>query len=274
MPPKKGILKNTQDKNIQDKHIINVKDTINVKDITNIKNTSEVHIIPNTTAKTKSTTTKTKLTTTKEKLTTAKLTSTKTTTAKSTSTKTTKVISPNKGDTKETEDSDDDIESSNDSSSESSEITTKDKSTNVKDGKGTTPDEIDVDDAEDDIEEELEEEIIEQGTKFTYKEPIRGEYEIIVISNENRITSDMMSKEELTEAISERIKQLEKESISFVDISDLSDPASIAKREISQKKCPLILRRSIGNILNMETGKQTMYYEYWDVNEMKHYCTY
>lgn len=115
---------------------------------------------------------------------------------------------------------------------------------------------------------------IDENVAFTYKEPIRGEYEIIVIARENRITSDLMSKEELTEAVSERVKQLEKESIAFVDISDLSDPVSIAKREISQRKCPLVLRRCIGYKLNRETGKQTYYYEYWDVNEMDHYMTF
>jgi hypothetical protein len=105
------------------------------------------------------------------------------------------------------------------------------------------------------------------------KEPIRKDYKIIVVKKENRITSDLMSAEEMTEAISERIRQLEKESIAFVDVSDLSDPASIAKREIMQRKCPLILRRCIGYTLD-ENGTQTSYYEYWDVNEMQHYLSF
>lgn len=133
------------------------------------------------------------------------------------------------------------------------------------DDEKVTPNKIEINDIVDEAEE---------FSSYTYKEPIRGDYEIIVISRENRITSDLMSKEEMTEAVSERIKQLEKESIAFVDTSDLTDPVSIAKREISQRKCPLVLRRCIGYKLNKETGKQTYYYEYWDVNEMEHYVTF
>lgn len=114
----------------------------------------------------------------------------------------------------------------------------------------------------------------EDEAVFTFKEPIRGEREIVVIKNDNRITSDLMTKEEMTEAISERVRQLEKESLSFIDVGELSDPVSIAKKEMNMKKCPLILRRKIGSIMNNTTGKLIEYYEYWDVNEMEHRIIY
>lgn len=85
------------------------------------------------------------------------------------------------------------------------------------------------------------------------------------------MTSDFMTKQEITEAINERILQLELENISFVDTSDLNDPASIAKRELNMKKCPLILRRMVGSKVVEENGLKKVidYYEYWDVNEME-----
>lgn len=124
-----------------------------------------------------------------------------------------------------------------------------------------------------------------------YNEPIRTERIIIISKPENRITSDFMTKQEYTEALSTRIMQLEQEQIAFVDISDLSNPVDIAKREIAMKKCPLILRRHLGSkivdvdeednisltnfrkktIKPVKTIRRTIdYYEYWEVNELSY----
>jgi len=124
-----------------------------------------------------------------------------------------------------------------------------------------------------------------------YNEPIRSERIIIISKPENRITSDFMTKQEYTEALSTRIMQLEQEQIAFVDISDLSNPVDIAKREIAMKKCPLILRRHLGSkivdvdedenitlsnfrkkiIKPAKTIRRTIdYYEYWEVNELSY----
>ena len=125
-------------------------------------------------------------------------------------------------------------------------------------------------DAEDEVAGGDDEFENEDGTVFTFNEPIRGEHEIVVIKPENRITSELMTKEEMTEAISIRIRQLEEEYITFLpDGHGLTTPADIAKREMNLRLSPLILRRRISTLIDPETRKTTEYYEYWPVREME-----
>jgi hypothetical protein len=86
--------------------------------------------------------------------------------------------------------------------------------------------------------------------------------EVIVVGNDQRVTSHVLSKTEITEALSIRCAQIQKNPIVFVDITGIDDPIIMAKKEINERKCPLILRRLLGRF----KGKD--YYEYWDINEM------
>ena len=80
----------------------------------------------------------------------------------------------------------------------------------------------------------------------------------IIVNDEDRITSDVLSKYELIELISIRATQISKGNRVFTDIAGLRDPISMAKKEIFDNQCPLLVKRHIGN--NM--------YEVWNPNEM------
>ena len=132
----------------------------------------------------------------------------------------------------------------------------------------------DVDEDEDDEDEDEEDEDVDEDaiadTKkrisefdFIYsKSADTPSREIIVVKNEDRITSHMLSKTEITEAVSIRCAQIQKNPVVFVDIDGITDPIVMAKKEINERKCPLVLRRFIGRY------KSNDYYEYWDINEM------
>jgi len=82
--------------------------------------------------------------------------------------------------------------------------------------------------------------------------------EIIVIPNNYRRTSEVITKFEYTDVTSNRAKQIENGSPIFVDIKSESDPIKMAELEIRLKRCPLSIRRMISNNIC----------EIWDVNDM------
>lgn len=92
--------------------------------------------------------------------------------------------------------------------------------------------------------------------RYEYKPIIRTE--IVYRKPEDRITSEVMTKFEYCEIISHRAKQIENGGQSFTDVGELTDPLAIAKKEISDKKCPLCVVRMI-------TDKIA---EKWSVNEL------
>ncbi len=91
-----------------------------------------------------------------------------------------------------------------------------------------------------------------------YPEEDAGDKEEIIVKEEDRITSDVLSKYEIVELISIRSTQISKGDMPFTDVSGLRDPISMAKKEIYDNRCPLLVKRHIGN--NM--------YEYWNPNNM------
>lgn len=97
--------------------------------------------------------------------------------------------------------------------------------------------------------------------------------EIVVIKPENRLSSDIFNENEISEALSIRIDQITKGSIVFVDVNGLTDAVNMAKKELVERRLPLILRRKIGVFPN-KGGQLTDYYEYWDPNTMIHAKTY
>lgn len=81
--------------------------------------------------------------------------------------------------------------------------------------------------------------------------------EVKVVAPANRETSNMMTEFELTEVVSIRAQQIVEGCKPFVDIGDETNPIEIAKMEIKQKKCPMMIQRRVGN-----------YIEEWGINEM------
>lgn len=137
--------------------------------------------------------------------------------------------------------------------------------------------EIEEEDDDDDDADDTDDEADHEETTTSYSQNRINEFdfiysdatkkpstskEIIVVKDENRVTSHMLSKTEITEAVSIRCAQIQKNPIVFVDIEGISNPIIMAKKEINERKCPLILRRFIGRYNSRD------YYEYWDINEM------
>lgn len=114
-------------------------------------------------------------------------------------------------------------------------------------------------------EEEIleEEEEITDTEKFVIMEEIKDENKtnkkiILIKDPENRVTSNIIQPQELTSVVSYRAVQIEKNSPIFTDVSELSDPISMAKKEIIDRKCPLSIRRHV----------RANEYDLWEVNEM------
>ncbi len=82
--------------------------------------------------------------------------------------------------------------------------------------------------------------------------------EIIIVPKNYRKTSEVITKFEFTDVVSNRAKQIENGSLIFVDAGDEDNPVKMAEMEIRKKKCPLSVRRMISNNIA----------EIWEVNEM------
>lgn len=96
--------------------------------------------------------------------------------------------------------------------------------------------------------------------KYEYK-PLQR-VKTVYVRPKDRITSEVMTKFEYAEAISIRAKQLEDGDQPFTDVGDLQDPIDMAKKEISDKKCPLSIVR------NRTFEGDTTIAELWQINEM------
>ncbi len=90
--------------------------------------------------------------------------------------------------------------------------------------------------------------------------------ERIVIADNNKMTSDLMNLFEMTEYVSIRATQIAKHNNCMVDITGLSDPILMAKRELMARKSPLMLERERSTINS--AGVHEVYVEYWNPNEM------
>lgn len=108
-------------------------------------------------------------------------------------------------------------------------------------------DEYGGDDGIDEEEIDLEEDVYNEDTEFEY-----------IVKEEDRITSDALSKYEMVELISIRATQISKGDIPFTNIDNLRDPILMSKKELYDNRCPLMVKRHIGNNI----------YEYWNPNEM------
>ena len=124
-------------------------------------------------------------------------------------------------------------------------------------------DNFDIDDeAEDEFFNEKSFEDFNKQIKFYVHDPNKYENEIHkeinIVKNNNRRTSEIITKFEFTEVTSVRAKQIENGGKIFVDIQNETDPVVMAEMEIKMKCCPLSVRRMISSEIA----------EIWDVNDM------
>jgi DNA-directed RNA polymerase subunit K/omega len=97
-------------------------------------------------------------------------------------------------------------------------------------------------------------------------EPLECIREVLVVSAADRITSDIMSLFEFTEALSIRTAQIAKFNNPMVDPGGLRDPRQIAIRELMARKTPYVLRRPVG--YRVVDGVTRELVEDWDPNTM------
>ena len=123
-------------------------------------------------------------------------------------------------------------------------------------------DNIDIDADEDEFFDEKNFEDVNPHIQYHIYDPEKYENEIhkeiIVVPNNYRRTSEVITKFEYTDVTSNRAKQIENGSPIFTDIKGESDPIKMAELEIRMKRCPLSVRRMISHNIC----------EIWDVNDM------
>jgi DNA-directed RNA polymerase I, II, and III subunit RPABC2 len=121
---------------------------------------------------------------------------------------------------------------------------------------------VDIDADEDEFFDEKNFENINPHIQYNIYDPEKYvnelHKEIVVVPDNFRRTSEVITKYEYTDVTSNRAKQIEDGSPIFTDIKGESDPIKMAELEIRMKRCPLSVRRMISNNIC----------EIWDVNEM------
>lgn len=142
--------------------------------------------------------------------------------------------------------------------------------------KSDIEDEVEVDEVneEEAVEEEMEFEEEQFFNEDSYKNFIK-KYDIdlldnslytdndihkkdIVVPNDKRITSEIMTLAEYTRVISERAKQIYDGSPIFTNVENEFNPIKIAEKEVREKKCPLKISRYITRHIKEEFSVNEM----------------
>lgn len=89
--------------------------------------------------------------------------------------------------------------------------------------------------------------------------------EIVVVADDHRITSQLLSSFEMTEIVSIRATQISQFNNCMVS-NEYDDPIKQAQLELMKRKCPLILIREVGE--RMVDGKLATHVEQWLPNTM------
>lgn len=114
---------------------------------------------------------------------------------------------------------------------------------------------LDAEDANGD-EEEIE-------PQFDIKSVSDYNKEVHIIPADERMTRNVLSVGEMTAITSIRAAQIQRNNNCLVDITGLTDPRMMARRELMEGKCPLYVRRRV------DTGDGVeQYFEVWDPNTM------
>lgn len=120
----------------------------------------------------------------------------------------------------------------------------------------------DAEEIEKEIEREKYNEIARQvASKYKHRE--------IIIKPENRITTDTLTKFNMTEIVSIRAAQIAKFNNCLVNTDGLTSAVAMAKRELMMRKCPLKLRRVVGTVCDHAKKEVITYIEVWSPNDMK-----
>lgn len=123
-------------------------------------------------------------------------------------------------------------------------------------------------DADDDVGQRDRDKSAVYGPLQTLKIRDGDHIEIIVVDPEERITSNIITDPEFTEATGIRAAQIEQGTPVFTDVTGLTDPIKMAHKEFYDRKNPLILERVI------EQRGYTYYVEHWIVREMTYLSRY
>lgn len=127
----------------------------------------------------------------------------------------------------------------------------------AKTSKGNRDDDDDDDDDEDDDANDDAESRPTKKRNHVYHQ-VPDSTEIRIIAPENRITSEYMTIYEYSMIVGTRATHIANGSVLYTDPQGLYDPRDIAKKEISENLCPLLVTRKISPSA----------VEVWEVNEM------
>ena len=117
-------------------------------------------------------------------------------------------------------------------------------------------DEDEEDDDEDDTNDDVERRIAKKRNHVYHQIP--DSTEIKIIAPENRLTSEYMTIYEYSMVVGTRATHIANGSVLYTDAQGLYDPREIAKKEIAENLCPLLVTRKISSNA----------VEVWEVNEM------
>ena len=85
-----------------------------------------------------------------------------------------------------------------------------------------------------------------------------------IINDADRTTSNRVTKYELTRAITYRITQIERGSKYFINTGNLNTATDIAKKEVMERKSPIIIER----VIDLDKKLNIVYCERWKLNNM------
>ena len=88
-----------------------------------------------------------------------------------------------------------------------------------------------------------------------------------IIYGDNRVTSNHMQMFEVAEILAIRSRQLEKNPTIFTNVHGETSVMKMALQELKDGRCPLKLRRKIGE-KKKPTGEKITYYEEWSAREL------
>ncbi len=82
--------------------------------------------------------------------------------------------------------------------------------------------------------------------KPTLLDVSNGHSRIIVVAPDDRVTTNILQNAERAAILAMRATQIEQWPTAFVDIAGLRDPHAIARKELYERRCPLVVRRTVG----------------------------
>jgi DNA-directed RNA polymerases I, II, and III subunit RPABC2 len=113
------------------------------------------------------------------------------------------------------------------------------------------------DEEDDDDEDDDSDKVIPKKKSHLYHQ-IPDSTEVRIVPASKRITSEYMTIFEYAMVVGTRATHISEGSVLYTDPDGLYDPRDIAKKEISENKCPLSITRKVSPSM----------VEIWEVNEM------